>query len=178
MSGDDEGFASRWSRRKALAQRGETPPPDPPPSLPPPAPPLAGASEPAAPPVPAPATPPPPTLAEAEALTPASDFTRFVARDVDPDVRNTALRKLFADPHFNRMDGLDTYIDDYGKPDPLPASMLRQLVQSRFLGLFSDSAGPAIEKADEDPDLQLQPDDGARCAGAEPGAEPDAGRQP
>ena len=30
------------------------------------------------------------------------------------------MKKLFSDPHFNVMDGLDTYIDDYGKPDPLP----------------------------------------------------------
>jgi hypothetical protein len=36
------------------------------------------------------------------------------------------------------MDGLDTYIDDYGKPDPLPAGMLRQMVQSQLLGLFDD----------------------------------------
>jgi hypothetical protein len=174
MSGD-EGFASRWSRRKALAQRGETLPAEPPPAEP-----VAVAAAVAEPPPAAgpPTEPPPPTLAEAEALTPASDFTRFVARNVDPGVKNTALKKLFADPHFNLMDGLDTYIDDYGKPDPLPASMLRQLVQSRFLGLFTDSAEEAIEKPDEDPDLRLQPDDGARRAGAEPGSEPDPGRQP
>ena len=30
------------------------------------------------------------------------------------------MKKLFSDPHFNVMDGLDTYIDDYGKPDPIP----------------------------------------------------------
>ena len=36
------------------------------------------------------------------------------------------------------MDGLDTYIDDYGKPDPLPAGMLRQMAQSQVLGLFDD----------------------------------------
>ena len=48
------------------------------------------------------------------------------------------MKKLFSDPHFNVMDGLDTYIDDYGKPDPIPASMLRQMVQSQALGLFAD----------------------------------------
>ncbi len=46
------------------------------------------------------------------------------------------MRKLFSDPHFNVMDGLDTYIDDYGKPDPIPESMLRQLNQSKLLRLF------------------------------------------
>ena len=40
------------------------------------------------------------------------------------------------------MDGLDTYIDDYGKPDPIPPSMLRQMSQSKFLGLFDDEDEP------------------------------------
>ena len=36
------------------------------------------------------------------------------------------------------MDGLDTYIDDYGRADPIPKSMLRQMVQARMLGLLDD----------------------------------------
>jgi Protein of unknown function (DUF3306) len=43
---------------------------------------------------------------------------------VDEGTRRAALRKLFADPHFNQMDGLDTYIDDYSQPDPIPAAVL------------------------------------------------------
>ncbi len=77
-----------------------------------------------------------PTMADVAALTRDSDFSRFVARTVQPDVKNAALSKLFTDPHFNVMDGLDTYIDDYGKPDPLPEGMLRKLLQSHVLGLF------------------------------------------
>ena len=83
-------------------------------------------------------TSPPPTLAEAAALTPASDFRRFVAPGVDAGVKNAALKQLFTDPHFNVMDRLDTYIDDYGLPDPLPPGMLRQMAQSKMLGLFDD----------------------------------------
>ncbi|WP_309246525.1 DUF3306 domain-containing protein [Ramlibacter montanisoli] len=64
--------------------------------------------------------PPLPTLADTESLTKDSDFTRFVQPGVSPEVKNAAMKKLFADPHFNVMDGLDTYIDDYGKPDPIP----------------------------------------------------------
>jgi hypothetical protein len=82
--------------------------------------------------------PPPPSLADVDALARDSDYSRFVASDVAPDVKNAALKKLFSDPHFNVMDGLDTYIDDYGKPDPLPAGMLRRMVQSQLLGLFAD----------------------------------------
>ena len=52
---------------------------------------------------------------------------------VQPAVRNAALRKLFSDPHFNVMDGLDTYIDDYGKADPLPPGMLESMQQWQAL---------------------------------------------
>ena len=65
--------------------------------------------------------PAPPTLDDVATLTRESDFSRFVAPGVDGDVKNAALKKLFSDPHFNVMDGLDIYIDDYSKPDPLPA---------------------------------------------------------
>jgi Protein of unknown function (DUF3306) len=71
-------------------------------------------------------------------LTPESDFTPFMRAGVDPVQRNAALKKLFADPHYNVMDGLDIYISDYGKPDPIPPEMLRGLVQSQLLGLFKD----------------------------------------
>jgi hypothetical protein len=46
------------------------------------------------------------------------------------------MKTLFSDPHFNVMDGLDIYIDDYSKPDPLPPGMLEKMVQSSMLGLF------------------------------------------
>ena len=87
---------------------------------------------------PAAAEPPPPTLADAQALTSDSDFKPFVARGVAPEVRNAAMKKLFADPHYNVMDGLDIYIGDYSIPDPLPASMLRQMASAQFLGFFDD----------------------------------------
>jgi hypothetical protein len=67
-----------------------------------------------------------------------------MARKVEPEVRNAAMKKLFADPHFNVMDGLDTYIDDYSKPDPLPLAMLRQMASAKFLNLFEeDPPSPA-----------------------------------
>ena len=48
-------------------------------------------------------------------------------RLVTPAVKNTALKRLFADPQFNVMDGLDVYIDDYTKADPIPPDMLARL---------------------------------------------------
>ena len=80
----------------------------------------------------------PPTLEDAQTLTPQSDFKPYMSAQVNPEVRNAAMKKLFADPHFNVMDGLDIYIDDYTKPDPLPMSMMRQMASANFLGLFDD----------------------------------------
>jgi hypothetical protein len=193
----EDGFLSRWSRRKAEARDGvptaETPAPVEP--APPPVPAAPQAAD------PAPAEPLP-TLADVAQLTRDSDFTRFVAPGVDTDVRNAALKKLFSDPQFNVMDGLDTYIDDYNKPDPLPLSMLRKMAQAQFLGLSPERpqetaapfpppegvketwGGPAFpcespEPAPhENPDLRLQSDDAAGRAGPEPGADGDAGREP
>jgi hypothetical protein len=78
------------------------------------------------------------TLDDVKLLDKNSDFKPFMAGDVGPDVRNAAMKKLFADPHFNVMDGLDIYIDDYSKSDPIPESMLRQMASAKFLNLFED----------------------------------------
>ena len=201
MAADEsDSFFSRWSRRKAQVRSGGPVQASAPLAAAPPAvvPAVAVTAEPVLP--AAEPVPPPPTLEDTQNLTPASDFSRFVTKDVPPEVRNAAVKKLFADPHFNVMDGLDIYIDDYGRPDPIPAAMLRQLNQSRALGLFADedadgdkpqvpaapaagtipaqdaepAAAPAAEALfetdDEDADLQLQPDDADRRPGAAEGA--------
>ncbi len=148
MSQDrDVGFFSRWSRRKVQARQGE-PLPEPPP----PSPAVATAPPPAEPAAPLQAqpqlqvqheAPPPPTVDDVAALQADSDFRPFVASDVQPEVKNAALKKLFSDPHYNVMDGLDTYIDDYSQPDPLPPGMLEKMAQSAFLGLFTEAPAEA-----------------------------------
>lgn len=201
----DDGFFSRWSRRKAQARTGE-PLPEPAAPAAPPVPPAPVAAAPAAEPAPGAAAaapgaeaaeaPPPPTLEDTQHLTPASDFRRFVAKDVPPDVRNAAVKKLFADPHFNVMDGLDIYIDDYTKTEPIPATMMAQMVSAQFLKLVDDpeektqktaetvahEAAPAApedtrapdaaapeETHDDHADLQLQPDHAPGSQGPGPG---------
>jgi len=129
----DETFLSRWSRRKAAERRGEPEPEEVPPAEVVPAPAVAHEPVPAE---PAPDAPPPLTLEDAAKLTPADDFAPFVAHGVDDAVKRAALKKLFADPHFNVMDGLDTYIDDYSQPDPIPPEMLRELRHVAALRLF------------------------------------------
>lgn len=160
------GFVSRWAQRKAQARSG-APPVSEPAANRAPAPANAGnlaglatvATVPSAP-AAGPGDPPAqgtvpaaevlPTLADVAALTRASDYSRFVAPGVDEGVKQAAMKKLFADPHFNVMDGLDTYIDDYGKPDPIPLAMLRRMNQSKLLGLFDHDP--------EDPDTDARAD--------------------
>jgi len=216
---EGEGFLSRWSRRKAGVKGGASVAEVAAPAtgansaaagpLLPTLPPLPEATAPTATSAQAPPQPVPlPTLDDVAKLTRDSDYSPYVARGVDAAVRNSAMKKLFSDPHFNVMDGLDTYIADYGKADPIPLSMLRRMNQSATLGLFdkedaaaAETASPALPaqacpdgadpaavaestpalppppdppsapelRADDDPDLQLQPDDADRRAGAGPG---------
>lgn len=82
-------------------------------------------------------TPPPATLDDVEKIDRfAPDFSAFMKPDVDPAVQQAAMKKMFSDPHFNIMDGLDIYIDDYSKPDPIPLEMLKRMVQSDMLNIF------------------------------------------
>ena len=84
---------------------------------------------------------PAPSMADVQSLTKDSDYTQFMAGEVAPEVKNAAMKKLFADPHFNVMDRMDVYIDDYGQSDPIPQAMLRQMASAKFLNLFEDDDG-------------------------------------
>lgn len=80
------------------------------------------------------AQPPAPPVAElpkVEELDLTADFSGFLKKEVSESLRRAALRKLFNDPHFNRMDGLDIYIDDYSRSDPIPPEMMKKLQQFR-----------------------------------------------
>ena len=147
-----EGFFSRWSRRKQEVAAREPDAPRPPsdvqhsrPLNTEPLPAAAresgpiGTVEARQPLEPGPAQPLP-TLEDVQRLTPQSDFQPFMQRGVGAEVRNAAMKKLFADPHFNVMDGLDIYIDDYNQPDPMPAGMLRQMASAQFLKLVPEEA--------------------------------------
>jgi hypothetical protein len=163
----DEGdsFFSRWSRRKAQERAGVAVPAEAPVTLAraPAAAPVAAPAAPEPPAAVAEPAPPPPTLEDTQALTPASDFSRFVAKDVSPEVRNAAVKKLFADPHFNVMDGLDIYIDDYSKPSPLSAADMARMVSAQFLRLVDDP-----EDQDKKQPVAAAPDAITTDASAEP----------
>jgi len=93
---------------------------------------------------------PAPTLADVDGLTADSDFTPFIARGIDETVRRAALKKLFSDPHFNVMDGLDTYIDDYNKFEPLTPLMVAALNHAKDFIARELAAEENDEPKDED----------------------------
>jgi len=74
----------------------------------------------------------PAALPPIESLTIDSDFTAFMKPNVDESLKRQALKKLLTDPRFNVMDGLDIYIDDYTKADPIPPDVLERLVKGHF----------------------------------------------
>ena len=115
----------RWSARKLAAAQEATV------ARPPEASPAAAPSV-ALPPNAEPVAEPSP-LPPVESLTFDSDFTAFLKPEVDEALKRKALKKLLHDPRFNVMDGLDVYIDDYSKPDPIEPEVVRQLMQARYL---------------------------------------------
>jgi hypothetical protein len=110
-----------------------------------------------------------PTLDDVARLTADSDYSAFVAQGVDKSVQRMAMKKLFSDPHFNVMDRLDIYIDDYNKPDPVSAAMLASLKHAEnFLGMApaaqDECARPPIA-VDEVRESRLEePDASADCS--------------
>ncbi len=105
---DKEAFLSRWSRLKQEQAREE------------PLPEKAGES-----PAPAPVLPP------VEGLTPDSDFAPFMHPKVADALRRVALKKLFADPHFNVPDLNEAYSGDWTGGEPISEELLKTLNQAR-----------------------------------------------
>lgn len=124
-SGED--FLSRWSRRKQQVRQE--------------------AAAPVA--KPLPASEAPPQLPPLESLTKESDFSGFLHPRVDEKLRRAALKKLFSDPHFNVMDGLDVYIDDYSISEPIPAEMMAQLQHAQAILTASDERRREAEAAEK-----------------------------
>lgn len=129
MEEGDKDFLRRWSRLKAESRQAAVEPKrEGVPSKPAEAAPEADST----------ATPLP-TLDSLQGM--ASEYREFLRPGVDEPTRRAALKKLFDDPHFNTMDGLDVYIDDYTREDPIPEQMLRALNQAKGLIFDAEEAG-------------------------------------
>lgn len=116
-------------------------------------------------------------LPPVESLTPESDFRPFMRAGTDSATRNAALKRLFADPQFNVMDGLDVYIDDYGKTEPIPPPLLARLIEAhapRLAGELSGNLPGGPADRDDDRAADALPD-AQRVASADAAAGHGAG---
>ncbi|HWT09671.1 MAG TPA: DUF3306 domain-containing protein [Roseomonas sp.] len=113
----DEGFLSRWSRRKRAAEAG-LPEPQPPAPAP--------EATPAA--IPPPAEEPPfdiTTLPPVDSLTIDSDFAAFLRKEVPEALKRAALQKAWTlDPAIRDFIGPADYAWDYNAPDGVPGGSL------------------------------------------------------
>ena len=133
-----------------------------------------------------------PTLEDVKQLTPESDFSSFVAQGVSPEVRNAAVKKLFADPRYSMIDGMDIYLEDYSLPSPLSAAMLAKMVSAKTLRLVEDpdeqqasAQAQAVQASDQAPQAEdaqsaanTPEDQGSEHSGAAPQAETQSSAQP
>lgn len=126
MANDTEPFLSRWSRLKREGGDAEgvsapgsasTPSASPGDARKP-----SDAKEPDA---------PLPELPPIDELTAESDFRPFMDPRVPDALRRLALKKLYADPHFNVQDMLDDFAEDYTLLETLPAGMASKLAHAR-----------------------------------------------
>src|SRR5574337_127512 len=127
-----EGILSRWSRRKRAAEAGQ-PLPEPAPPAPPPT-----------------AQTAPVELPDPAGLSFEDDFTRYLGAQVPAALKRAAMSKLFAEPCFNRMDGLDVYIEDYNLVPNLPAEARDLLTHAKAV------LNPADMAANEIPPAEVQ----------------------
>jgi hypothetical protein len=152
----NEEFLSRWSRLKQEARQS---PPQPP----------AREADPKA---------PAPELPPIDRLTIDSDYRAFFHPKVGEDVRRAALKKLFADPRFNVMDGLDVYIDDYSKSEPIPAAMLAGLKQAQNILQWAKEDEEQRTKEQRAKEQELTKDASPRIEPAAQHPDPAAGTRP
>jgi hypothetical protein len=152
----ESGFLTRWSRRKRAAEAGQ--------ALPEPAPPPA---------------PTAPATAPADLPDPATlgfddDFSAYLGAQVPAALKRAAMAKLFADPGFNQMDGLDVYIEDYNLVPNLPAAERDLLAHAREVL----SPGPAPDREAPPPAAQAAVEPAAPAPTANPPAAPDQPADP
>ncbi|MCA3286384.1 MAG: DUF3306 domain-containing protein [Roseomonas sp.] len=155
MSGEGEGFLSRWSRRKRAVVEGRAP-------------------EEAAPPAPLEAKPETlpaepeddfdlTSLPPVESLTIESDFTAFLHRKVPLELRSAALRRAWSlDPAIRDFIGPADYAWDFNAPDGVPGFALElggdaMKLLSHALGLDAPAPKPEEDKAPEAPAMAEAP---------------------
>jgi hypothetical protein len=149
MSEENEGFLSRWSRRKRAVVEGSVPVEPTPPA------PLEAKPE------ALPAEPEddfdPASLPPIESLTIESDFKAFLHRKVPLELRSAALRRAWSlDPAIRDFIGPADYAWDYNAPDGVPGFALElggdaMKLLSHALGLDAPPPKPEAAEAEAPP---------------------------
>lgn len=148
MSEEKEAFLDRWSRLKTeppREQREEKP--------------VAvqeAKQEPAVP------------LQPIEELRPDSDFKPFMNPDVDPGMRRSALKRLFADAHYNVPDPFEAYSEDYTRSDPIPEKMLKAINRVRDVAVKGEEKVAEQERLAEQAQAQAERAEKAEARAQEP----------
>lgn len=146
----EEGFLSRWSRRKRAAEAG-LPEPQPLPAAP--------DTVPAAAP---PAEEPPfdiTTLPPVDSLTIESDFAAFLRKEVPEALKRAALQKAWTlDPAIRDFIGPADYAWDYNAPDGVPGASLD--LGGNIRELLAQAFGAGEEPAPEAPAATAPATDG------------------
>lgn len=167
---DDDGFISRWSRRKREAR--ET---DPEPSTRESGAPVETTQAPAEedpegdPEVVA-------QLPDIDSLDMSSDFTVFLRKGVPEVLRRKALRKLWGlDPVFANLDGLNNYDEDYTKLGMVKMPGLKSVYQAGRGVVLGDEDRPKAEK--EEAEAGAESDAATRQFGG-PDESPESAEEP
>ena len=122
---DKEAFLSRWSRLKREEEERRPEPP-------------AKDKDEAA-----------PALPPVDKLTPESDFAPFMHPKVADALRRVALKKLFADPHFNVPDLNEAYSGDWTGGEPISEELLKALNQARTVLFREEEEHRKKEEAEQ-----------------------------
>ena len=149
MSEENEGFLSRWSRRKRAVVEGRVPVE--------PTPPAPLEAKPEAPPAEPEDEFDPASLPPIESLTIESDFKAFLHRKVPLDLRAAALRRAWSlDPAIRDFIGPADYAWDFNAPDGVPGFALElggdaMKLLSHALGLDAPPPKPDSAEAEDPP---------------------------
>lgn len=106
-------------------------------------------------------------MPDLDSLNQESDYSPFLSPGVSEELRNLALRKLFHLPEFNLRDGLNDYDDDFSK---MPA--LTEAVASKLRNWIEDEKDNLLNPEEsENPTTTASPMDKTAQQDSEPNPE-------
>jgi hypothetical protein len=155
MTEDKEAFLDRWSRLKREEPQERAPP----------APPAKSDQD------------APPVLPPVADLNSDSDFVPFMNPKVADETRRSALKKLFADAHFNEPDLFEPYSKDFTKSEPIPEKMLKAINRVRDVAVKGEENVVEEERLAEAARAEAGKTESAAASAPTQGTDDVAGKQ-